>query len=318
MAENNINLENLDIDKAMDLTGSQLESLGLNKQDIFDTQQKATFATDQALGVGAGALTGKKVDNSAIDSYIAQIEKPTGTDVYSKQAAMYRSQGEGAVLRTQKNLNNLFLPTLDLIQKREAAAMARFTLLKNRMPEFDDTIIFGDQTDSPMPIADEIKNISSTTKEDLRQLSRLNPMDERYEETKKRVEKNQKILVEFDAVNQKLLEIRNSGLDPSQWSKGMDQTTTNMWMDIYSSNGKNIKIQDGKLVWTDEKGTTRNTYNIPDDNTVDRPHDDETYEVLVNSKGDDTNSEQYKRGDALQTMHWYGDQNLDGNDPGSV
>ena len=45
----NINLENLDIDKAMDLTGSQLESLGLNKQDIFDTQQKATFATDQAF-----------------------------------------------------------------------------------------------------------------------------------------------------------------------------------------------------------------------------------------------------------------------------
>ena len=317
----NINLENLDIDKAMDLTGSQLESLGLNKQDIFDTQQKATFATDQALGVGAGALTGKKVDNSAIDSYIAQIEKPTGTDVYSKQAAMYRSQGEGALLRTQKNLSNLLLPTLDLIQKREAAAMARFTLLKNRMPEFDDTIIFGDQSENPMPISDEIKNISTQTKEDLRQLSRLNPMDERYEETKKRVEKNQKTIVEFDVVNQKLLEIRNSGTDESQWSKGMDETTTNMWRDIYSSNGKNIKIQDGKLVWTDEKGTTRNTYNIPDDNTINRPYDDETYEVLDNAlvyMGDPTgDSEEYKRGRALQFMHWMGDQDLEGDDPAS-
>tara|TARA_R110002020_G_scaffold470661_1_gene696722 strand:+ start:600 stop:3044 length:2445 start_codon:yes stop_codon:yes gene_type:complete len=244
MAENNIDLENLDLST-------------VDPVELFDIQQKATFATDQALGVGAGALTGKKVDNSAIDEYLAKIEKPTGTDVYSKQAAMYRSQGEGAVLRTQKNLNNLFLPTLDLIQKREAAAMARFTLLKSRMPEFDDTTIFGDQTDSPMPIADEIKNISNTTKEDLRQLSRLNPMDERYDEIKKRVEENQKMLVEFDIVNQQLLEIRNSGTDESQWSKGMDATTANMWRDIYTSNGKNIKIKDGKLVWTDEKGTTK-------------------------------------------------------------
>jgi len=257
MADDNVNLENIDIDKAMDLTTEELETLGLDKDKLFDVQQKATFATDQALGVGAGALTGKKVDNSAIDAYIKQIETPTGTDVYSKQAAMYRARGEGDFLRTQKNLANLFLPTLDLIKKREAAAMARFTLLKNRMPEFDDTTIFGDQSGNPMPIADEIKNISSTTKEDLRQLSRLNPMDERYDEIKKRVEQNQKLLVSFDNVNQKLLEIRNSGTDESQWSRGMDETTANMWRDIYTSNGKNIKIVGDKLVWTDERGTTK-------------------------------------------------------------
>ena len=303
-------LENIDIDKAMDLTTEELETLGLDKDKLFDVQQKATFATDQALGVGAGALTGKKVDNSVIDAYIKQIETPTGTDVYSKQAAMYRARGEGDFLRTQKNLANLFLPTLDLIKKREAAAMARFTLLKNRMPEFDDTTIFGDQTGNPMPIADEIKNISSTTKEDLRQLSRLNPMDERYDEIKKRVEKNQKLLVSFDNVNQKLLEIRNAGTDESQWSRGMDETTANMWRDIYTSNGKNIKIVGDKLVWTDTKGTTKTTYNIPDDNTGAGAdvYDDETYSVLVNSKGDDPNSEQYKRGEALRQLHWFSEQ----------
>ena len=211
MAEDALNLQNIDINKAMDLTSEELKALGLDKDKLFDVQQKATFATDQALGVGAGALTGKKVDNKAINEYINKLETPTGTDVYSKQAAMYRAEGEGALLRTQKNLANLFLPTLDLIKKREAAAMARFTLLKNRMPEFDDTTIFGDQSDNPMPIADEIKNISTNTREDLRQLSRLNPMDERYDEIKKRVEKNQKVLVEFDAVNQKLLEISLEG-----------------------------------------------------------------------------------------------------------
>tara|TARA_R100000654_G_scaffold12912_4_gene28099 strand:+ start:4120 stop:6597 length:2478 start_codon:yes stop_codon:yes gene_type:complete len=257
MAEDALNLQNLDINKAMNLTSEELKTLGLDKEKIFDIQQKATFATDQALGVGAGSLTGKKVDNKAINEYINKLETPTGQDVYSKQAAMFRAEGEGALLRTQKNLANLFLPTLDLIKKREAAAMARFTLLKNRMPEFDDTTIFGDQSDNPMPIADEIKNISTNTREDLRQLSRLNPMDERYDEIKKRVEKNQKVLVEFDAVNQKLLEIRNSGTDESQWSRGMDATTANMWRDIYTSNGKNIKIVGDKLVWTDERGTTK-------------------------------------------------------------
>tara|TARA_Y100000401_G_scaffold21263_1_gene14254 strand:+ start:1787 stop:4234 length:2448 start_codon:yes stop_codon:yes gene_type:complete len=300
MAENDIKIE--------DLSEEQIKLLQLDPIQAFDFSQKATFQADQALGITAGAITAKTVDNKVINDYISKIETPTGKDVYSKQAAMYRAQGEGALLRTQRDLRNLFLPTIDLIQKREAAAMARFTLLKNRMPEFDDTTIFGDQSDNPMPVADEIKNISAQTKEDLRMLSRLSPNDERYEEIKNRVETNQKSIVEFDAVNKKLLEIRNAGTDESQWSKGMDPTTINMWKDIYTSNGKNIKIQDGKLVWTDEKGT--NIYDIPDDNTGGNRavYDDKTFEILRNSKGDDPNSEQYKRAVALEDLHWYSDQ----------
>ena len=294
--------------KIEDLSEEQIKLLQLDPIQAFDFGQKATFQADQALGITAGAITAKTIDNKVINDYISKIETPTGGDVYSKQAAMYRAQGEGALLRTQRDLRNLFLPTIDLIQKREAAAMARFTLLKNRMPEFDDTTIFGDQSDNPMPVADEIKNISAQTKEDLRMLSRLSPNDERYEEIKSRVEINQKSIVEFDAVNKKLLEIRNAGTDESQWSKGMDPTTINMWKDIYTSNGKNIKIKDGKLVWTDEKGT--NIYNIPDDNTGKgrNVYDDETYSVLVNSRGNDVNSEQYKRGEALRQLHWFSEQ----------
>jgi len=310
MAENDIDLQELLSEKIKleDLSPGQLKALNLGPLEIFDIKQRTTFDADQVLGVAAGGVTSQIVDNSDINKYIDALEKPTGSDVYSKQAAIYRAQGEGAVLRTQRDLRNLFLPTIDLIQKREAAAMARFTLLKNRMPEFDDTTIFGDQSDNPMPVADEIKNISAQTKEDLRMLSILSPNDERYEEIKNRVETNQKSIVEFDAVNKKLLEIRNAGTDESQWSKGMDPTTVNMWKDIYTSNGKNIKIQEGKLVWTDEKGT--NIYDIPDDNTGGQrsTYDDETYEILENSKGNDTNSEQYKRGTALRQLHWYSDQ----------
>jgi len=320
MAED-LKLEDLDLSKAASLSSSELESLGLNKKDIFSAQQKATFMADKTLGIGQGAITSKQVDNKTIDSYINEIEKPTGSDVYSKQAAMYRAQGEGQVLRTQKNLSNLFGPTINLLKEREAASIARYTILKERMPEFDDSVIFGEGgvDKTPMPIADEIKSISSSVKEDLRMLSRLNPNDERYDEIRKRVEKNQENIVKFDEINNKLLQIRNEGTDQSQWSTGMTDTERNMWLDIYSSNGKNIKIQDGKLVWTDEKGTTRNTYNIPDDNTVEGKgvYDDETYRILLNTRGGDTNSKQYKKGEALSTLHWFGDQDLEGNDPGS-
>ena len=226
------------------------------KNDLESAVGLDQFSLDNVAGLGASAISAKPVDNKATDDYLAQIEKPTGGSVYDKMAARYRSQGEGAVLRTQKGLANLFQPTITLIKEREAAAQARFTLLKSKMPEFDDSTIFGHQSGNEMPIIDEIKSISSSVKEDLRMLSRLNPNDERYDVIKKKVEKNQDDIVAFDAVNKQLLKIRNAGTDESQWSAGMDETTANMWRDIYTSNGKNIKIQDGKLIWTDTKGTT--------------------------------------------------------------
>tara|TARA_R100000655_G_scaffold7437_2_gene20069 strand:+ start:14301 stop:16643 length:2343 start_codon:yes stop_codon:yes gene_type:complete len=217
------------------------------------------FSLDKIAGVKMGGIKPKAIDTTGIDEQIAALEKPASGNVYDKMAARYRSQGEAAVLRTQKNLANLFGPTITLIQEREAAAQNRFTLLKDKLPEFDDSTIFGHQSGNPMPIVDEIKRISQATKEDMRMLSRLNINDERYDEIKKRIEKNQDAIVAFDAINEKLLEIRNSQdgrEDESQWSRGMDATTRRMWEDIYSSSGQNIKIQNGKLVWTDTKGTT--------------------------------------------------------------
>jgi hypothetical protein len=230
-----------------------------NTTDKKDTTGLGQFDLDKIAGVGMSAKQAKAVDTKAIDEQIAALEKPASGSVYDKLAARYRSQGEGAVLRTQKNLTNLFGPTVNLIQEREAAAQARFTLLKDKLPEFDDTKIFGMQSGNEMPIVAEIESISKTTKEDMRMLSRLNPNDERYDEIKKRVEKNQDAIVAFDEINKKLLEIRNSQdgrEDDSQWSRGMDSTTRQMWEDIYASKGENIKIQDGKLVWTDTKGKT--------------------------------------------------------------
>ena len=226
---------------------------------------KSMFNIDKGLGAVMGAKAPKTVDTENIDKAIAGLEKPVSGSVYDKLAARYRSQGEGALLRTQKNLANLFLPTINLIQEREADALARYTLLKNQLEDFDDSTIFGQADGTEMPIVDEIKNLANMTKEDMRELSRLNPADDRYDELAKKIQKNNDAIAQFDEINQKLLEIRNAqdgSADASQWSKGMTQTERDMWMDIYSGKGNNIKIQDGKLVWTDTRGETK--YNFSD------------------------------------------------------
>ena len=226
---------------------------------------KGMFAVDEALGTIMGAKGPKLVDTKNIDKAIAGLEKPASGSIYDKLAARYRSKGEGAVLRTQKNLSNLFLPTIKLIQEREADALARYTLLKQGLEEFDDSTIFGQADGSEMPIVDEIKNLANMTKEDMRELSRLNPADERYDVLAKKIQKNNEAIAQFDDINQKLLEIRNAqdgSDDASQWSKGMTQAERDMWMDIYSGKGNNIKIQNGKLVWTDTRGETK--YNFKD------------------------------------------------------
>lgn len=235
-----------------DVTDGTATSADKTKVDINDPfDDTSMFAADKIKGIETWGIQPKVVNTKTVDTYLASIEKPASGSIYDKLAARYRSQGEGAVLRTQKNLTHLFAPTITLMQERENAAKARFTLLKNSMAEFDDSKIFGDQTGNPMPIIDEIKGISSSVKEDLLALSRLSPNDDRYDEIRKRVEKNQDTIASFDQINKKLLEIRNAGTDESQWSKGMDATTADMWRDIYASDGRNIKVQDGKLVWTD-------------------------------------------------------------------
>jgi len=239
------------------------------KKDNIDVNDpfsnKGMFNVDKGLGALMGAKGPKGVDTSNIDKAISGIEKPASGSVYDKLAARYRSQGAGAVLRTQKNLANLFLPTVNLIQEREADALARYTLLKQGLEDFDDSTIFGQADGSEMPIVDEIKSLANMTKEDMRELSRLNPADERYDVLAKKIQKNNEAIAQFDDINQKLLEIRNAqdgSDDASQWSKGMTQTERDMWMDIYTGKGNNIKIQDGKLVWTDTRSETK--YSFPD------------------------------------------------------
>ena len=174
-----------------------------------------------------------EIDTSNIDTQIAAVEKPTGKSVFDKQAAYYRQQGEAQVLRNQKDLAALTQPTITLYKERKAASNAKYELLKDQMKEFDTSNIFGEEGPNkiPMPIVGEIKNISKSVKADMRELSRLNINDPRYDELREKMEKDQQLIVEFDKINQQLIKIRNdkesNGCESDNWS------ITKIWYTSY-------------------------------------------------------------------------------------
>jgi hypothetical protein len=218
----------------------------LETADLLDDPDFQTLESQYMGGLDTST------DTSDIDKRIAQLDAPKSASIWDKQAAMYRQQGEGAVLRTQKNLTNLFGPTLKVIAAKEKVYEAKFNTLKSTMKEFDDSKIFGQLNNSEIDIATEAKNISKTVKEDMRKLSRMNINHADYDELRKKIESDQGKLANYDLINKTLLEIRNSGIESKDWSKGMTPEETAMWRDIFTSNGKNISIEDGKMYWQGE------------------------------------------------------------------
>tara|TARA_R100001440_G_scaffold70331_1_gene92690 strand:- start:4726 stop:7542 length:2817 start_codon:yes stop_codon:yes gene_type:complete len=214
---------------------------------------KGIFDIDKTLGLGAAAIQARSIDNTAIDEYISTIETPASGSALDKVAAMYRSQSLGAVLRVKKNVTNLIGPTVNLIKEREAAFKARFAILQQSLPDISNSVIFGDNDGTPIPITDDIVFRASQVRENMRLLAALNPADERYANLQKKIEKNQDVVVNFDVVNKRLLEIRNGEQVPeSDFGKDMTDEEKAMWLDIYNEKGENIKInEDGRLIWQD-------------------------------------------------------------------
>ena len=230
------------------------ENITVPKVDLSGPKgYKGIFDIDKTLGLGAAAIQARKVDNKAIDEYISAIETPASGSALDKVAALYRAQGEGAVLRMQRNVTNLIGPTVNLIKEREAAFQARFAVLQETLPDISNSVIFGEDDGSPIPITDDIVSRANQVREDMRLLAALNPADERYADLQKKIEKNQDVVVNFDLVNKQLLEIRNGEqVNQENWSNEMTDEEKAMWNDIYNEKGENIKVdEEGKLIWQD-------------------------------------------------------------------
>ena len=207
------------------------------------------------------SMTTPKVDTTAVDEQIKKLSTPKDSSVDEKLAALYRRQGSGRVLEIQKNIALAVAPAFELYKTRKAAADAEFQERTKNMPDYDDTNIFGEANGTQIPLSDNIKNISNLLKEDYRLISNLNINDPRYEEARKRIEENQKLIVNYDAVNKKLFDIRNGRdrdtgeviqqIPLEEFSEGMPPEEAQMWKDIYAGDGSNIKNIDGNLFWVD-------------------------------------------------------------------
>tara|TARA_Y100000114_G_scaffold67384_1_gene61792 strand:+ start:9303 stop:11267 length:1965 start_codon:yes stop_codon:yes gene_type:complete len=206
-------------------------------------------------------MTTPKVDTTAVDEQIKKLSTPKGSSVDEKLAALYRRQGSGRVLETQKNIALAVGPVFELYKTRKAASDAEFQERTKNMPDYDDTNIFGEANGTQIPLSDNIKNISDLLKKDYRLISNLNINDPRYEEARKRIEENEKLIVNYDAVNKKLFDIRNGRdrdtgeviqqISLEEFSDGMPTHEAQMWKDIYAGDGSNIKNIDGNLFWVD-------------------------------------------------------------------
>ena len=233
------------------------------KDDILDDVNTDGISEEtlRIMKSNLSNMSAPTIDTSAIDEQIKKLSTPASSSVYDKQAALYRMQGSGRVLQRQKNLELLYRPALELYKARKALSDSEFNARMEKLPDYDDTNIFGEQTNTTIPLADNIKSISNKLKEDYRLISNLNPNVPLYDEVRKRIEKNEKIIVNYDAVNKKLFDIRNgrdrdtgeeiARIPVSEWDGSLDDQEQQMWKDIYSGNGSNIKEIDGNLFWVD-------------------------------------------------------------------
>tara|TARA_R100000908_G_scaffold24448_1_gene10698 strand:+ start:1012 stop:2793 length:1782 start_codon:yes stop_codon:yes gene_type:complete len=230
-----------------------------NEKDII-TGEKEKNLLDMFKS-NLDSMTTPKVDTTAVDEQIRKLSTPKDSSVDEKLAALYRRQGSGRVLEIQKNIALATAPAFELYKTRKAASDAEFQERTKNMPDYDDTNIFGEANGTQIPLSDNIKNISNLLKEDYRLISNLNINDPRYEEARKRIEQNQKIIVNYDAVNKKLFDIRNGRdrdtgeviqqIPLEEFDEGMEKHEAQMWKDIYAGNGSNIKNIDGNLFWVD-------------------------------------------------------------------
>jgi len=98
-----------------------------NEKDII-TGEEQKDAVDMFKS-NISSMTTPKVDTSAIDTQIKNLSTPKNSSVDEKLAALYRMQGSGRVLETQKNIALATVPALELYKTRKAASDAEFQRL---------------------------------------------------------------------------------------------------------------------------------------------------------------------------------------------
>ena len=218
-----------------------------NKQvNLFESSLETDFSKPKTL------------DTSGLEKQIQKIQTPASSNVYDKLAALYRQETQGRSLRETTDLQRALLPAAELYRQREEEANERFAELVEQIPTFDDSTLYGEKTGG-VGFENEIMGISNEIRSDLRLLSRLNPADPRYNELAQKVRQKQNNIIKYNDLNQKLLDIRNSEIDPSEISNVYSQAEKQAYRDILLGKSENISFKNGTLTYT---------YKNPDDESA--------------------------------------------------
>lgn len=218
-----------------------------NKQvNLFESSLETDFSKPKTL------------DTSSLEKQIQKISTPTSSNVYDKLAALYRQETQGRSLRETTDLQRALLPAAELYRQREEEANERFAELVEQIPTFDDSTLYGEKTGG-VGFESEIMGASNEIRNDLRLLSRLNPADPRYNELAQKVRQKQNNIIKYNDLNQKLLDIRNSEIDPSEISNVYNQAEKQAYRDILLGKSENISFKNGTLTYT---------YKNPDDESA--------------------------------------------------
>ena len=218
-----------------------------NKQvNLFESSLETDFSKPKTL------------DTSVLEEQIQKIQTPTSSNVYDKLAALYRQETQGRSLRETTDLQRVLLPAAELYRQREEEANERFAELVEQIPTFDDSTLYGEKTGG-VGFESEIMGVSNEIRNDLRLLSRLNPADPRYSELAQKVRQKQNNIIKYNDLNQKLLDIRNSEIDPSEISNVYSQAEKQAYRDILLGKSENISFKNGTLTYT---------YKNPDDESA--------------------------------------------------
>ena len=218
-----------------------------NKQvNLFESSLETDFSKPKTL------------DTSGLEEQIQKISTPTSSNVYDKLAALYRQETQGRSLRETTDLQRALLPAAELYRQREEEANERFAELVEQIPTFDDSTLYGEKTGG-VGFESEIMGVSNEIRNDLRLLSRLNPADPRYNELAQKVRQKQNNIIKYNDLNQKLLDIRNSEIDPSEISNVYSQAEKQAYRDILLGKSENISFKNGTLTYT---------YKNPDDESA--------------------------------------------------
>jgi len=191
----------------------------------------------------------KKLDTSALEEQIQKISTPESSNVYDKLAALYRQETQGRSLRETTDLQRALLPAAELYRQREEEANERFAELVEQIPTFDDSTLYGEKTGG-VGFESEIMGASNEIRNDLRLLSRLNPADPRYSELAQKVRQKQNNIIKYNDLNQKLLDIRNSEIEPSEISNTYSAAEKEAYRQIRLGSTENIAFKNGKLIFT--------------------------------------------------------------------